>query len=393
LSGTTGTGSISTGSTLTFAGSHGMKATVSGSTITLDSAQDLQTTASPTFAALTVTGTINAGNINATVNGISSNAISVTGATQSAITTLPGLTSLGASGVTTTAAGNFTITGNLTINGTTNTINNTVVETTEYVQTIDATTMRAVTLGNIGATHIGNQATFGNITTTNGLFWSNGNAYSSSSFRYTAAATAPASPTAGDQWYNTGINVLYEFMNDGVNQVWVDVSTPVVSAVYSNISSDLIPTSNVTVNIGSNTNWFNNIYGTAIHAQYADLAENYLSDTKYIPGTVVVFGGSAEITQSIKTHDPALAGVISTNPAYVMNSELAAGIPVALTGRVPCLVMGPVSKGDCLTSSDIAGAAEKLDKSQWQPGVMIGKSLEDHLENTVKLIEISVGKY
>jgi hypothetical protein len=392
LSGTSGSGSINTGSTLTFAGSNGVTATASGSTITIGTPQDLRTSASPTFAALTVSGTITAGNINATVNGISSNAISVTGATQSAITTLPGLTSLGASGVTTTAAGNFTITGNLNVQGSTNTINNTIVETTQYVSTIDAVTIRAATLGNTGAAHIGNQATFGNITTTNGIFWSNGSAYSSSSFKYTAAATVPSSPNLGDQWYNTSTNILYEYINDGANTIWIDVSTPIVSAVYSNITSDLIPVSNVAVNIGSSTNWFNNIYGTAIHAQYADLAENYASDARYAPGTVVVFGGTAEITKSTQSHDAAVAGVISTNPAYVMNSEMASGLPVALTGRVPCLVLGPVRRGDRLATSEVPGTAGLLINTQWQPGVMIGKSLEDHLENTVKLIEISLGR-
>jgi hypothetical protein len=387
LSGTSGSGSVNTGSTLTFAGNFGETVVVSGSTVTIGSAQDLRTTASPTFAALTVSGTINAGNINATVNGISSNAISVTGATQSAITTLPGLTSLGASGVTTTAAGNFTISGNLTVNGTTNTINNTVVETSEYVTTINATNVNSATIGNVGSRGI-----FGNITTTNGVFWSNGSAYSSSAFKYTASTTAPASPNLGDQWYNTSTNILYEYINDGTNTVWVDVSTPVVSAVYSNITSDLIPVSNVAVNIGSSTNWFNNIYGTAIHAQYADLSENYASDARYAPGTVVVFGGTAEITQSMLTHDATVAGVISTNPAYVMNSEMASGLPVALTGRVPCLVLGPVRRGDRLATSDVPGTAGLLNNSEWQPGVMIGKSLEDHLENTVKLIEISLSR-
>jgi hypothetical protein len=159
------------------------------------------------------------------------------------------------------------------------------------------------------------------------------------------------------------------------------------------VSGTVYPTANASVNLGTSTNWFNTIYGTAIHAQYADLAESYLADAKYEPGTVVVFGGTAEITQSTKTHDPRLAGVVSTDPAYLMNSGLSNGTAIALTGRIPCKVVGPVAKGDCLTSSGLPGVAGRLDNSKWLPGVVIGKSLEDHAENTIKVIEISVGKY
>jgi hypothetical protein len=158
------------------------------------------------------------------------------------------------------------------------------------------------------------------------------------------------------------------------------------------VSASFIPSSNAAaVNIGSVTNWFNNIYGKAVSAKYADLAENYVADDVYAPGTVVVFGGDAEITVSTVSHDTRVAGVVSTDPAYLMNSDTA-GLPVALTGRAPCFVQGPVAKGDRLVNIS-AGVAGLLDEKKYKPGCIIGKSLHDITDDRVQLIEIAVGRY
>jgi hypothetical protein len=143
-------------------------------------------------------------------------------------------------------------------------------------------------------------------------------------------------------------------------------------------------------NIGGVGAVFNTVFATATTALYADLAENYSADAEYSPGTVVVFGGTAEITVSDISHDTRMAGVISTQPAYLMNSGNA-GLPVALTGRVPCQVQGPVAKGDRLVNIS-AGIAGKFDPALGELGCVLGKSLEDLAENQVKLIEIAVGK-
>ena len=90
--------------------------------------------------------------------------------------------------------------------------------------------------------------------------------------------------------------------------------------------------------------YVNIMHGTATSAYYADLAEIYISDQDYPPGTVVRVGGIKEIT-AITTSDCYVLGAISTHPAYLMNNSVE-GLPVALTGRVPMLVAGPVKKGD-----------------------------------------------
>ena len=133
---------------------------------------------------------------------------------------------------------------------------------------------------------------------------------------------------------------------------------------------------------------------TATTAQYADLAECYAADEDYAPGTVVVFGGENEVTISNTASNPAIAGVVSTEPAHLMNAFQAGKniVPVALVGRVPCQVIGPISKGDRLVTSSVPGVAVRLDPDLYQPGCLIGKALQDYASDTVGTIEIAVGR-
>ena len=96
------------------------------------------------------------------------------------------------------------------------------------------------------------------------------------------------------------------------------------------------------------------ITAIATNAQYANLAEKYTSDNDYEPGTVVELGGTHEVTQTRRPSSIAIAGIVSTNPAYLMNNDLE-GVSVALIGRVPCKVTGKINKGDLLVSSDVLG--------------------------------------
>ena len=131
-------------------------------------------------------------------------------------------------------------------------------------------------------------------------------------------------------------------------------------------------------NIGSSSKYFNTVFATATTALYADLAEKFTSDIDYPPGTVVVFGGNKQVTVATTYADPHAAGIVSTNPAYLMNAGLTeTAVSLALAGQVPCFVMGPVHKGDLLTTSDTEGYACKLETKDWQPGVTIGKALEN----------------
>lgn len=164
-----------------------------------------------------------------------------------------------------------------------------------------------------------------------------------------------------------------------------------LSYLVSGVAGAIIPSVNNTYTLGSASNQWTTIYGAAVTAKYADLAEIYTSDQQYLAGTVVIFGGTEEVTQSSTSHDTRIAGVVSTDPAYLMNST-ETGVPVALQGRVPCRVLGPINKGDRVVASHIPGVAQALDSLHYQPGCIIGKALESFDEAGVRTIEVVVGR-
>jgi hypothetical protein len=143
-------------------------------------------------------------------------------------------------------------------------------------------------------------------------------------------------------------------------------------------------------NIGSSSKYFNTVFATATTALYADLAECYLADNDYEAGTVLTFGGSHEVTVSTTEMDVAVAGVVSTRPAYQMNSGLTGEhvVSLALTGRVPCQVQGPVAKGSMMVS---AGNGRARAEKNPVMGSVLGKALEN-FDGDVGTIEIVVGR-
>jgi hypothetical protein len=143
-------------------------------------------------------------------------------------------------------------------------------------------------------------------------------------------------------------------------------------------------------NIGSSSKYFNTVFATATTALYADLAECYTADADYEPGTVVMFGGPAEVTKCDINMCVSVAGVISTNPAYLMNSGLTDEhvAEVALTGRVPCKVQGPVKKGSMMVSAGDGRARAEINPAM---GSVLGKAVES-FDGEFGTIEIAVGR-
>ena len=135
------------------------------------------------------------------------------------------------------------------------------------------------------------------------------------------------------------------------------------------------------------------ITATTTAARYADLAERYIADADYESGTVLVFGGEAEVTQTTSKYDRRIAGIVSTDPAFLMNESLEDGVSVGLVGRLPCKVVGEVRKGDLMVSSDTAGHAEAWrDESNPPAGSVIGKALENKTGAGADVIEVVVGR-
>ena len=178
------------------------------------------------------------------------------------------------------------------------------------------------------------------------------------------------------------------------------VAGTVYSAAQANITSvgtltGLTLVNAAVISVGSNTNTgtftgnFSLSAGSRLNATYADLAEYYEADTSYEPGTVLAFGGDKEVTIA-EDGTTRVAGIVSTNPAYVMNS-LCKGqyiVAVALQGRVPCKVRGTIRKGDLMVS---AGDGFARPWNNPQLGMIIGKALEN-FDGTEGVIEIAVGR-
>ena len=171
----------------------------------------------------------------------------------------------------------------------------------------------------------------------------------------------------------------------------ISATSTITSA--ANITGGNILTNGIISSAGS---VFGTVFsGKATTAQYADLAEMYCADANYPPGTVVDFGGTSEITITTVSHSTQVAGIISTNPAYLMNSILDCEVnatEVALVGRVPCFVVGTIRKGDRLVSSNIPGVAQAMNINLYQPGCIVGKALEEYNLAEPGVIEVAVGR-
>ena len=179
-----------------------------------------------------------------------------------------------------------------------------------------------------------------------------------------------------------------------VNGTPIGNATPSTGAFTTlAVSTSITPTANTVVNLGSSSGgWFNNIYGTAVHALYADLAERFHADAEYPPGTVVELGGPNEITKVVEELSEQVFGVISTNAAYLMNSSAGNNLthpPIAMSGRVPVRVTGVINKGDRLVSAG-NGLARAGARNELTPFNVIGRALENKSTNDTGTIEAIV---
>ena len=158
------------------------------------------------------------------------------------------------------------------------------------------------------------------------------------------------------------------------------------------------PNGNTTENLGGATKkwkgeYATNFFGQATSALYADLAERFEADEVLEEGDVVMIGGDKEITKTDRESTPEVFGVISTSPAYAMNSEVGSDDThpyVALAGRLPVKVVGKVLKGQRLVASSQSGIAIAAETKNIF--AVVGRALESSDELGVKLIEAAVGK-
>ena len=183
------------------------------------------------------------------------------------------------------------------------------------------------------------------------------------------------------------------FTNDSGYITNADIPTNhMVNDASNTVAGSISPSVDATHDLGTATEQWNTIYGHTVEATYADLAERYSADAPYEPGTVLVFGGEAEVTTTTMLSDTKVVGIVSTDPALKMNS--AAGNShthpyIALKGRVPCKVIGKIEKGDLLVTSSTPGYA-KASLGVPMIGTVIGKAIEAKSGTGEGIIEVFV---
>ena len=138
----------------------------------------------------------------------------------------------------------------------------------------------------------------------------------------------------------------------------------------------------------------NVIASTASSAQYADVAERFEADAPMEAGSVVMVGGSAEITEITSEMSEDVFGVISHKPAYMMNAGAGSDEShpyVAMTGRTPVRVIGEVTKGQRLVTSSTKGCARAVAQGEsFSPFNVIGRALETDTDTNIKLVNCAV---
>ena len=202
----------------------------------------------------------------------------------------------------------------------------------------------------------------------------------------TAISTIPVRNTAGNIFANQFVGTA-----DRSDKIFIDstgaISDPAwnestVSTKYRTARLTATPYSIVARDSSGNIT-ANLFQGTATAARYADLAEKYLTDEEYEIGTVVAVGGEKEVTACSIGHRA--IGVVSANPAFMMNKDLDGGTYIALKGRVPAKVVGPVQKGDRLTAGNSGCAMVVADCKD-----IFAVALETNIDSDIKIIEILV---
>ena len=375
---------------------------ITGTTISANASQT-QITAVGTLTSLSVSGNIAAGNVSATT---------FTGA-------LTGL----ASSATVAASANSVAGGNVS-----GQVSNALVAGTVYT----AAQPNITSLGTLSSLSVSGNANVGNIGATNGVFTNvSGNGSSLTSINganvtgnvgnaLNAYAVAGANVSGAVAFATTANSVAGGNVSGTVANATFATSAgsattagTVTTAAQPNITStgtltsltvsgatsvtgnSALTTTNLTSGANTTAGYITGTWtlttGSKLNATYADLAEKYVADADYLPGTVLVFGGEHEVTLSTTSDSFRVAGVVTTNPAYTMNNDCLGELiaTIALQGRVPVKVIGPVFKGDLLVSSDNGHA---IANNIARAGTIIGKSLENFTD-TSGVIEVAVGRF
>jgi hypothetical protein len=409
----------------TFVGSLSGAATSATTAGTVTTAAQPNITSVGTLTSLAVTGTTTSGNFatagNITASFLVSNV--ATGTAPLTVTSTTRVNNLNVayanvsdySVVTTATTGNYylnfvnALTGNVQEYANSvfvaNVANGAITATT-FVGALSGAATSATTAGTVTTAAQGNITSVGTLTSlgvngtvtavaftaNTGVFTGNGNGLSSivganvtGTVSSATSATTAGTVTTAAQPNITSVGTLTSLTLGGTLTGAVQIGT----GAATHFGTTLTTGANSTA--GTITGNWSLSAGSRLNATYADLAEKYVADSEYTPGTVLVFGGEQEVTLANTFDSTRVAGVVTTNPAYTMNNDCQGEhvVNVALQGRVPVKVTGNVAKGDLMVTGENGRA---IANNEARAGTIIGKSLEN-FTGTEGTIEVAVGRF
>lgn len=227
----------------------------------------------------------------------------------------------------------------------------------------------------------GDEGVIQNVTGTNSIIKvkvTNGTGDTTHVSTFTSAGFMPAA----DNTFDIGSSTLawkdvhaYNFVGEATKATAMRVGTDFRTASVSS-SNNSVAVRDATGNLAANL-----FQGTATQARYADLAEKYSTAKELAPGTVVCVSSSSEYEVEPVRRDCIAIGVVSTDPAVMMNSD-ADGQYIGLKGRLPVKVIGPVKKGEAVYVDDEGAASTAING-----GSIVGIALESNDDEGLKLVE------
>ena len=226
--------------------------------------------------------------------------------------------------------------------------------------------------------------TNGQITTVNGIRYSYSAATSSwtriSNAKYTAAAAAPSNPALGDEWYNTNLDILFQYINDGVSNYWVDIQSigqtgNITTIMDATLQGNITVAASNVYSIGTNSGYVKNVFANTITANNITVqgnivpsanvtynlgSANYRFKDLFLSGTTIDLGGA-----TIKTDSN--SGAIALIPQPTVSNPNPTGIVVSATGAITTVTTtGGVVSGNAIGNSTTSGSSV---------GVSVGKSI------------------
>ena len=308
---------------------------LSDSGLTVGAGSDLTVTVSGTD--VTVANTSSNGDILFTVND---------GGVTKTLMTLDG----GDGQVTFTdgAINNLRVSGNLTVDGTTTTVNTTTLTIEDNIIELNRNISTAAGMPNYSGLKVNRG--FTSVATEQDLYWVWDETF--------ADDGTTLHGNAGGAWT--------AFKSGGGDEL----SAPTLVDIRANI-----------------------VHATSTSAQYADLAERYSADMQLSVGDVVILGGTQEITLCTKELDDAVFGVVSDKPAYLMNADAGNNDShpmIALKGRVSVKISGTGQAGDRIVSAG-NGEARVANLEECTAFNTLGRLIQAKYSEQTELHECVIG--